>query len=380
MTDLPTPPAPGRRVVARAPGRVNLVGEHTDYNGGLCLPFALDLATTATVTTRADTRVRLLSSPPGASAPMVWEGDLADCRPGGVRGWAAYVAGVLWATAQDGQTVPGVNVAVTSTVPLGAGLSSSAALTVAVALALDALAGHTLDDDRRAVLVERCRRAEAEVAGAPTGGLDQQASLRGRAGHGVLLDFGAGTARPVPLAWEEDGLRLIVVDTRVSHALTDGGYATRRAECEAAAAALGVATLSSAAPEALAGLTDPVLRRRARHVVTEDARVREVVAGAAARGWRTVGAAMTASHASLRTDFEVSCAELDLGVQTALDAGALGARMTGGGFGGSFIALVPAPAVEGVRTAIDTAFAQAGHRAPDHHDGVPAPGAQLVSI
>ena len=373
-------------VTARAPGRVNLIGEHTDYNGGLCLPVALPDETTVAATPRDDDVVRLTSG----AVEGACEGRLSDLGPGRVTGWAAYAAGVLWVLAADGVPVPGCDLHVESTVPLGAGLSSSAALEAAVAVAVWGLLDRPLHDDTRALLAEVCRRAETEVVGAPTGGLDQAAVLRVPAGGAVLLDFAAGASDPVtPVRFDlpAAGLALTVVDTRVSHTHSDSdeaGYGARRRECEDAARALGVETLSLATPAeveecaALVVAGDDVLRRRARHVVTENARVTAVVAALDAGDWRTVGALLSASHVSMRDDFEISCPELDLAVATALDAGALGARMTGGGFGGSAVALVPAERVDAVRRAVDAAFAREGFGAPGHLDGTPSAPASLL--
>jgi galactokinase len=323
-----------RHAVGRAPGRVNLIGEHTDYNGGLALPFALDRATTATVTTRDDGIVRIASH----QADPPWEGGIADL--GSATGWASYAAGVLWALGEAGWPVPGLDVAVDSDVPLGAGLSSSAALEVSVAVAVAGLLGRELTPDLRRTLTDVCRRAETEVAGAPTGGLDQMASLLCRPDHALLIDFSDGSTRDVPLPLAAAGLAILVIDTRVHHSHADGGYADRRAECERG---------------------DP---RRLRHVHTENARVREAVAALERSDWDALGELMTASHVSLRDDFEVSAPELDTAVDAALKAGALGARMTGGGFGGSAIALVQRAEVDGVTAAIEEAFAAADHREP----------------
>lgn len=360
-----------------APGRVNLIGEHTDYNGGLCLPIALPHRTYVAVRRRDDDLVRLVSA---QDAGRLREVRLADVAPGAVDGWPSYVAGVAWALREAGHAVGGFDVAVDSCVPFGAGLSSSAALESAVAVALDATHGLGLagpagepDDAGRARLAAACVRAENEIAGAPTGGMDQAASLRARDGHALLLDCLDGSVRHVPFDLAADGLALLVVDTRAAHALVDGQYAARRAACEAAAARLGLGTLREIAPEALddalASLDDgsdegTVQVRRVRHVVREIARVQDFVALLDADRLRDVGPLMDASHASLRDDYEVSCRELDVAVEAARAAGALGARMTGGGFGGSAIALVEADAVPTVATAVDAAFAAEGLRAP----------------
>ncbi|GAB3788659.1 galactokinase [Nocardioides ungokensis] len=361
-------------VVGRAPGRVNLIGEHTDYNAGLCLPLALPHATYAAVAPRDDRRVRITS----LQAPEPWEGTVDRLGPGEVSGWAAYAAGVLWALREAGHDVPGVDVFVHGTVPLGAGLSSSAALECSVAVALVDLLGPDATAADRHGLVAACMRAETEVAGAPTGGMDQTVALMAEAGAALLIDFEDHTTRQVPLALEVAGLALLVTDTRVSHALVDGGYAARRKDCEDAATGLGVPSLRHASLAAVEGLDDERIRRRARHVVSEIERVRATTAAIDAGDWREVGRQFLDSHVSMRDDFEISCPELDTVVQTAVEAGAVGARMTGGGFGGSAVSLVPEERVEAVVRAVDTAFVAAGFRAPQHLLVEPSAGAGIV--
>ncbi|GIG39146.1 galactokinase [Cellulomonas phragmiteti] len=370
-----------------APGRVNLIGEHTDYNGGLALPIALPHRTYAALARRGDDVVRLVS----AQEPSgVREVRLSDAVPGAVGGWAAYVVGVAWALREAGHDVGGFDVAIDSCVPFGAGLSSSAALEASVAVALDDLhglglagrvdpAGAPTDDAGRAVLAALCVRAENEMAGAPTGGMDQAASLRARAGHALLLDCRDGSVRHVPFDLAAHGLALLVVDTRAEHSHVDGEYAQRRAACEEAARRLGVASLRDVADdprgdgwalEALAAGPDgEVLVRRVRHVTSEIARVTALVAALDSGDVPAAGALMDASHASLRDDYEVSCRELDVAVEAARAAGALGARMTGGGFGGSAIALVAAGDVDHVADAVAAAF--------DAHD-LPAPAVAVA--
>jgi galactokinase len=343
--------------VFAAPGRANLIGEHTDYNAGLCLPIALPHSTYAAVARRDDHVLRVVSVQ--QDEPV--EVPLSEIAPGRVDGWAAYVAGVAWALREDGHRLPGMDVVVDGRVPLGSGLSSSAALTCSAALAICAAADVHPD---RASLVRATMRAESEIAGAPTGGLDQTVSLLGQEGHALLIDFADHTARQVRWQPEDAGLALLVVDTRATHAHSEGGYGQRRADCEEAALTLGVPNLREATAEAVEDLAEDRLRRRARHVVTEIARVRATVDALADGDWRRVGELFDASHASMRDDFEISCDELDVVVDTATAHGALGARMTGGGFGGSAIALVPADRAEALADEISRVFADRGWEAP----------------
>ncbi|CAM3237256.1 galactokinase [Nocardioides dubius] len=342
----------GRRPVrvARAPGRVNLIGEHTDYNGGLCLPIALPHATYAAFAPRSDDEVLVHSAGIGT-----WHGDLSTLRH--ASGWAGYPAGTLWALGIE----HGVELAIDSRVPLGSGLSSSAALTCSVAVAARP---DLVSEAGLPTLISATMRAEREVVGAPTGGLDQTISLSAPDDGALLLDFGrldedgVPSTRAVPIALGEH--RLLVVDSGVRHDLAAGGYAARRAECQRAAEALGISLLSQADPEAVERLSDPVLRRRARHVVSENARVRDAVAALAVQDAVALGALLNAAHASLRDDFEVSCAEVDLLVETAAAAGAVGGRMTGGGFGGAAVLLVPEARVADVLAALDAAWRRQG--------------------
>jgi len=356
-----------------APGRVNLIGEHVDYNGGLCLPMALPHATYAAVGRRDDDLVTVTSLQQGSP----WTGTLDTLGPGEVTGWPSYVAGVVWALREQGTGTGGLDVVVDSRVPVGAGLSSSAALECSVAAAVLELAGEPLDDDSRMRLVGASMRAENEVAGAATGGLDQTIAMYGETGHALLLDCRSWARRQVP--WALDGVDLLVVDTRATHDLSDGGYESRRRDCERAAAALGVETLRDVrdAEAALAAVGDAE-RPRVRHVLSEIERVRVAVDQLEAGDLTGLGASFLASHASLRDDYEVSCEELDVVVQTAVAAGALGARMTGGGFGGSAIALVPHDKVPDVELAVAAAFAERGWPAPGMLTATPGPGARRL--
>ena len=360
-------------VVGRAPGRVNLIGEHTDYNSGLCLPLALPRAASAAVAARSDGSLEVRSE----SFPDAWRGTVVGLAPGAGPGWAGYVTGVLWAMRQGGLDVPGLEIRIDSDVPIGAGLSSSAALECAVAVAVAGLLELPLTERVRERLAHACVRAETEYVGAPTGGMDQTVSMLATEGSALLIDFDDDTTRHVPLPLAEEGLTLVVTDTGVSHAHATGGYADRRAECEAAADALGLDSLRQASPADLDRLKDERLRHRARHVVTENARVTEAVDAIERRDWPALGGLLDASHHSLRDDFEVSCPELDLAVTTAREAGALGARLTGGGFGGSIVSMVPEERAGAVTTALDVAFAAAGLGAPMHLTATASAGASV---
>jgi galactokinase len=386
-----------------APGRVNVIGEHVDYNAGLCLPFALPQRTYVALAARPDDLVRIASlqeSPRDDGTPTDhgirptdggWQGRLADLAPGTVTGWAGYAAGVPWAMRLDGLDVPGFDAVIDGHVPLGSGLSSSAALECAVAVALDDVAGLGLaaDDAGRARLAAACVRAENEMAGAPTGGLDQASSLRCLAGSALLLDCRDFSVAQVPLDLAAVGLELLVIDTRAHHALVDGQYGDRRQGCEQACRELGVGSLrevpATELADALARLSGEQdggpgspLAPLVRHVVTEIHRVQATVDLLRAGQVRAIGPLLDASHASLRDDYRVSCVELDLACAVADEAGALGARMVGGGFGGSAIALVEAEAVERVATAVAVAFAAAGLAAPAFLRAVPSAAATRV--
>jgi galactokinase len=358
-----------------APGRVNVIGEHTDYNDGFVLPVALPHTTRAAVGRRSDGRVALASLQGDGAVVELGLDELAPGRPDG---WAGYPAGVV-----DGlrERLPGgVNVLVDTDVPVGAGLSSSAALTCSVALALRDLVAPELT---RADLVDLARRSENDFVGAPTGILDQSASLLCTAGHALFLDTREQRTEQVPLDLAAQGLELLVVDTGTSHTHADGGYGDRRRECEEAAARLGVPALRDIADVAgLAKLDDGgdcVLLRRARHIVTENSRVLEVVEILRGSGDpRAIGPVLTAGHASLRDDFQISTDELDACVAAAVGAGAHGARMVGGGFGGSAVVLVDLDRSEAVASAVRAEFARRGFRAPRTFDVVPSAGARRL--
>lgn len=347
-----------------APGRVNLIGEHTDYNGGFVFPFAIDRRTVVAVRLRDDHTAHVSSS----FSDEIVAIDLPSLSPEKVHGWSAYPLGVAWALSQFGADLniaAGFELYIDSSVPIGAGLSSSAAIESAVALALTEVWQLGLE---RETLVHVGQRAENQAVGAPTGIMDQSAALLGERDSGVFLDCRSEQSEIIPLRFAEAGLDVVVVDTKVSHSHSTGGYAARRSSCEAGAAALGVPSLRDVHPEGLTrarGLLDAETFKRVTHVVTENQRVLDFVRTLRERGPAHVGAILDASHRSLRDDFEVSVPELDLAVETAQATGALGARMTGGGFGGAAIALVPAHLVSLTRVALDGAFTEHGYTQPD---------------
>ncbi|MCS5495734.1 galactokinase [Cnuibacter physcomitrellae] len=361
-----------------APGRVNLIGEHTDYNDGFVLPFAIDRHTVLAVRQRDDRVVRVAS----AIADETVEIPLDDLAPDAVEGWSAYPLGVIWAAGRAGvdlDAVSGLDLYFVSDVPVGAGLSSSAAIECATAVAIDSLWDLRLE---RSSLARIGQLAENEAVGAPTGIMDQSASLLGRADSAVLLDCRSLDATVVPLGLSDEDLVIVVIDTRVSHAHATGGYADRRASCERGAAAMGVAKLRDLSSGDLGRaerILDDETFRRVRHIVTEDERVLALVRRLAESGAASVGDLLDASHASMRDDFEISVPELDRAVETARSAGAVGARMTGGGFGGSAIALVPRASAAAVGDAVRAAFAAAGFREPGIFEVVPSAGAGAVA-
>jgi len=372
-----------------APGRVNLIGEHTDYNDGFVFPFAIDFRTVVAVGTRDDGRIRVVST--FDEVPV--EVALADldalfpARRDEVVEWARYPLGVAWALRQlardaaDGDadasaSLTGIDIALASDVPVGAGLSSSAAIEGATAAALNDIWGLGLD---RVTLAQAGRRAENEAVGAPTGIMDQMASMLGESDAGIFLDCRSLEADVVELGFAAAGLELLVIDTRVTHAHSTGGYRERREACERGAAIMGVPALRDLSVDDLPRaqeLMDDVTFRRVRHVVTEDQRVLDAVRTLRADGPRAIGPLLDASHASMRDDFEISVPELDLAVDTARSAGAVGARMTGGGFGGSAIALVDRDLVPAVTAAVEAAFAEAGFTAPHIFTVHPSDGAR----
>ena len=381
-----------------APGRANLMGEHTDYNEGYVLPFALAHGVTASVAARPGRpwrpgrpgRMLALRSKQAPDEPVTVA--LDSLAPGAVTGWAAYPAGVAWALREAGIDVAGASIDIDSDLPVGAGVSSSAALECSVALALCELSGVTVE---RRTLAAIAKRAENDFVGAPTGIIDQYAALLCQEGHAMLLDCATLTVTQVPFAPAAAGAAALIIDTRVAHALVSGEYAQRRAECEEAARLLGVPYLGAVQDPAEASrLADPVLRRRARHVITDSARARAIASALlsgsvpAAGGaepvpaqaiYRYIGRLLTEAHASLRDDFEVSWPAADVTVEVAVAAGALGARMIGGGFGGSVLALIAVERMATVRAALTDAFTERGWTPPEFIDAIPSAAARQLA-
>lgn len=358
--------------VAAAPGRVNLIGEHVDYNDGFVLPFAISARTFCALRIRNDSKFRIASAQRGFE---VYEGEISELTPKSGPDWTRYILGVLWSL----EIKVGVDILVDSEVPVGAGLSSSAALECSIATALNhrLQIGKTLPE-----LARLTQRAENEFVGVPCGIMDQSISLMGASGHALLLDCRDLTARQVRVDFAAAGLRLLIIDTQAHHALIDGGYAERRAQCEAVAATLSIASLRDLKLrelEAAKDRLDPIAYRRARHAVTEIARVLDAVTALGNDDFKAFGGLLNASHYSLRDDYNVSCPELDLAQSEALAAGALGARMVGGGFGGSAIALIQEPDAGLVSQRIERAFHSSGFKEPRFFESLPSDGARVLS-
>lgn len=372
-----------------APGRVNLIGEHVDYAGGICLPFALSQCTHAAMSLRDDHRVRLVSRMPGSDEVHSFEIGLAEVGPGSPANWAGYAVGSIWAAMENGtlpKDFPGCDIALVSEVPLGAGLSSSAALECSVALGAYELAVGHADDNVRLELVRACITAENDVVGASTGGLDQRISLMGQAGHALAIDYADDSTEQIPCDLDAAGLAILVINTNAPHSLADGQYASRRGIIDAASEGLGdtlrnvpnaVEAAAAWAKEAMPGQED-LVRRRVRHVVSEIERTARAIEELKAGDFAAFGRSMVESHASLRDDYEVTVIELDSAVDAALAAGALGARMTGGGFGGSAIALIDKGIVQVVEEAVLHAAADKGLATPEFLVAVPSLGARKV--
>jgi galactokinase len=350
-----------------APGRVNLIGEHTDYNQGFVFPFAINRHTFAAVSLRTDSTIRVASS----FSPIIHQVDVLAIARNDENDWAAYPFGAAWAIQEVAHSLlkefeeTGFDCFIESDVPVGAGLSSSAAIECSVAFALNELWSVGLD---RRQLARVGQMGENVIVGAPTGIMDQSASLLGETDHGVFLDCLTLEAESIELGFAKDGLELLIIDTKVAHRLVDGGYASRREACERGASAMGVASLrdlTNADLPRAQELMDDVTFRRVRHVVTENERVLATVQSLRRNGPRSIGKLMHASHESMRDDFEISVDELDTAVETALRHGAIGARMTGGGFGGAAIALTPIERISEVSLSVIAEFEALGYAKPE---------------
>ncbi|MGX6606896.1 galactokinase [Micromonosporaceae bacterium Da 78-11] len=353
-----------------APGRVNLIGEHTDYNDGFVLPFALPQRTVAAVSPDEAGRWTVCST--FAEEPVTF----GRTEPGEVTGWAGYLAGIVWALQDAGFEVPGARIALASEVPVGSGLSSSAALESAVLTALVDLGGLDLPVAERPALAQR---AENRYVGAPTGIMDQSASIRCQDGNALFLDCRSLEVEQIPFDLAGQGLAILVINSNAPHQHVDGEYGARRKSCEEAARILGVPALRDVPVDgldaALARLDHDVMRRRVRHIVTEDQRVLDTVELLRAGRVREIGPLLTAGHASMRDDFEITVAQVDVAVEAALAAGAHGARMTGGGFGGCVLALIDADRADATTAAVADAYTEHGFKPATTFIAVAGPGA-----
>jgi galactokinase len=359
-------------LVAAAPGRVNLIGEHIDYSDGFVLPFAIKDRTLVAARKRGDSTVRIASAQRRNKIVTV---DISKVKPGLKGEWERYALGVLWALGVK----EGVDLLIDGHVPLGAGLSSSAALECSVATAMNHLfdLGFNLEE-----LARLTQKAENQYVGVPCGIMDQSVSLMATQGSALLLDCRDLSTKNIPFDVASSGLELLIIDTQAHHALTDGGYAERRASCESAVAKLGITSLRELTMEQLEksrGLLTETEFVRARHAVTEMKRVLDCVQALSDSNFALVGELINQSHASLRDDYTVSCPELDAAVDAALAAGALGSRMVGGGFGGSAIALIQASKTTETIRSIEKAFASKGFKAPRFFTSLPSQGAELLS-
>ena len=358
-------------VVAAAPGRVNLIGEHIDYSDGFVLPFAISDTTTVALSRRDDQIIRIASA---QKSTEIVETSLDELIPLTGESWARYALGVLWVLKID----TGVDLLIDGRVPLGAGLSSSAALECSIATAVNHLFNKGLS---LAELARASQKAENDYVGVPCGIMDQSVSLMAKSGSALLLDCRDLSSENIPFLIAPQGLELLIIDTQAHHKLVDGGYAERRASCEKAVATLGITSLrdiSVAEYAARQSELDPVTYIRGFHAVTEMKRVLDAVDALKANNFSRLGDLLNQSHRSLRDDYTVSCPELNLAVDTALQQGALGARMVGGGFGGSAIALIKSDQVKRCESAIQKAFSDAGFKAPRFFTSLPSNGAQVI--
>jgi galactokinase len=366
-----------RSVVASSPGRVNLIGEHIDYNDGWVLPFAIRERTRVSVTATEEKTITIRSKQQSGEISI----NLADLKPENRReDWSDYVAGTIWSLGLAKPIDSGLVIEVDGQVPLGAGLSSSAALECSIAFGLNHLfdLGHDLS-----TLAKIAQRAENDYVGMPCGIMDQAVSLMAKQGHALLLDCVDLSTEQIPFDLTPMGLEILVVDTMAHHELVDGGYAERRETCHRTLRQLGfhsMRDLDLNQLELFANSLDSVSFRRMRHAVTEIARVHQMVTALSKNDFHEVGIILNASHTSLRDDYEVSCPELDLAVELARSSGALGARMVGGGFGGSAIALISRELVTTTQDAITSGFLAKGWSAPRFFNATAEDGARIESV
>jgi len=357
-------------IIASAPGRVNLIGEHIDYSDGYVLPFAIADRTYAAIRRRSDNLIRIASAQRKTAIITV---DLKDLSPDLGGQWERYVLSVIWAMDIE----QGVDVLIDGHVALGAGLSSSAALECSVATALNDLfsLGHDLES-----LARLTQKGENEYVGVPCGIMDQSVSLMAKNGSALLLDCRDLTSRNIPFDVASSGLELLIIDTQAHHTLTDGGYAQRRASCDGVVAKLSIRSMRELTLEMLDNSRDLISEvefKRAHHAVTEISRTLDAVEAIESKDFSKLGQLLNASHASLRDDYDVSCPELNTAVDAALAAGALGARMVGGGFGGSAIALIKASHTQETIGTIEASFKNSSFKAPRFFTSLPSQGAEI---
>jgi len=357
-------------ICASAPGRVNLIGEHIDFSEGFVLPFAINDCTDVAIAKTNENVIKIASVQRDSEVISVAISDISPDRTGD---WERYVLGVIWALGIE----TGLEIFIDGKVPVGAGLSSSAALEASVATALNSLffLGHDLP-----ALALLCQKAENDYVGMPCGIMDQSVSLMAEKGSALLLDCRDLTTKNISFNVASHGLELLIIDTQIHHELVDGGYAERRASCDSVVAKLNITSMRHLSIDQLLSQKSVITEtefNRAHHAVTEIQRVLDAVIALEKSDFKELGKLINASHESLRDDYTVSCPELDCAVDASLAAGALGARMVGGGFGGSAIALIKAENVESTKLAIQNAFESKSYKAPRFFTSLPSQGARI---
>jgi galactokinase len=355
-------------VLAEAPGRVNLIGEHIDYSEGFVLPFAISNRTYTAIARNNSQEIRVSSQ---QRKKKIFSINITDVKPGSAGDWERYVLGVIWSLGIS----EGVDILIDGNVPAGAGLSSSAALECSVAIALNLLFGLELSSQE---LARAAQKAENGYVGMPCGIMDQSVSLMATEGSALLLDCRDLSTQSIPFDVASEGLELLIIDTQAHHALIDGGYAERRASCDSVAAKFAIPSMRNLSIETLELRRNELSETeyiRARHAVTEINRVMQAVDALNKKDFISLGKLINQSHNSLRDDYTVSCPELDTAVDAANRAGALGARMVGGGFGGSAIALIKAQDMGSVKSSIKQSFAEKSFKNPRFFTSLPSSGA-----